>query len=170
MRSAEDFIDAIIDREGGYVDHNDDRGGPTKFGVTLRTLDNWRDGPVTAEDVQRLTRGEAAEIYRQRYLIEPGLHLIADVAVRALAVDMSVNHGPHNAVKMLQQAAHVLADGRFGPKTQTAVNRMTPAALYRRLLAERGRFYGRIISNDHSQAVFAAGWMNRLAEFIEDAP
>ena len=28
------LIDGLIDREGGYVDHPADKGGPTCFGIT----------------------------------------------------------------------------------------------------------------------------------------
>ncbi len=30
----EELIDALIEREGGYVNHPDDKGGPTCFGIT----------------------------------------------------------------------------------------------------------------------------------------
>lgn len=30
----DDLIDAVIDREGGYVHHPADRGGPTRWGIT----------------------------------------------------------------------------------------------------------------------------------------
>jgi hypothetical protein len=30
----EGLIDALIDREGGYVNHSADKGGPTCFGIT----------------------------------------------------------------------------------------------------------------------------------------
>jgi lysozyme family protein len=163
---AEEIIDDILSREGGFVDHPVDKGGPTKFGITLATLKDWRNAPTTVEHVKSMTEVEAREIYRQRYLVDPGLHKIQDPQVRALAVDCAVNHGPRNAVKMLQEAAHVFADGSFGRQTEAAVNRMDAKALYRRLCAERAKFYGRIITRDPSQAVFASGWMHRLAEFI----
>jgi lysozyme family protein len=164
----ETVLDDIIRREGGYVDHEKDRGGPTNHGVTQATLADWRGRPVTADEVKKLTEVEAREIYRERYLTLPKLHLIADAKVRALAVDCAVNHGPTQAVKLLQLAARVFPDGILGLKTEAAVNRMTPSALYARLCAARVRYYGRIITKNPSQAVFAAGWCNRIAEFIEE--
>lgn len=164
----ETIIDDILRREGGYVDLSADRGGPTNRGITQATLAGWRGRPVTADDVKRLTEVEAREIYRERYIVEPRLHKVIDPKVRALAVDCAVNHGPRQAVKLLQLAARVFPDGDLGPKTEAAVNRMTPAALYARLCAARVRFYGQIIRRDSTQHVFAEGWANRVAEFIEE--
>ena len=30
----DELIDALIEREGGYVNHPSDRGGATKYGIT----------------------------------------------------------------------------------------------------------------------------------------
>lgn len=168
--TSDEIIDAILLREGGYVAHPSDRGGHTNHGVTQAVLAEWRGRPVTVDDVRNLTVGEARELYRDRYIAKPGFLTIENQQLRAHAVDCAVNHGPANAVKMLQKAVRVFADGHLGPQTRAAVNRMDAGALYRRLCAERVRFYGQIITRDPSQAVFAAGWMNRAAEFIEGSP
>ena len=34
VMDVDQLIDAVIDREGGYVDHPADKGGPTRFGIT----------------------------------------------------------------------------------------------------------------------------------------
>lgn len=166
--SPEEIIDDILRREGSYIDHPDDRGGPTNHGITIKTLSDWRGRPATIDDVKKLTEVEAREIYRECYIIAPRLHKVIDDKVRALAVDCAVNHGPKQAVKLLQLAARVFPDGDLGPKTESAISCMDPAVLYRRLCAARVRFYGQIITKDPSQSVFAAGWTNRIAEFIED--
>lgn len=164
------LIDDILRREGGFVDHPADRGGATNFGITQETLAAWRGHPVTVEDVRKLTRDEAAEIYAARYVLEPRFADIEHEALAALVVDCGVNHGTGRAARWLQQAADVTPDGIVGPLTLAAVNSLDGDVLYRAVLAERCRFYGQLITGDPSQAVFAAGWANRVAEFIEEAP
>jgi lysozyme family protein len=146
--NTESLLDDILRREGGFVDHPADRGGPTNFGITQATL----------------------AIYRELYLRGPGFDRIECDALRALLLDCAVNHGTGRAARWLQQAAGVTVDGRVGPVTLAAVNRQDGARLYRAVLAERCRFYGRLITRDPSQAVFAAGWASRVAEFIEATP
>lgn len=162
------IIDGILIRESAlYTNHPEDKGGPTKYGITLATLAEWRGKPCAPDDVKRLSETEARNIYRDRYIDKPGFLRIENEAVRALAVDCAVNHGVKEAVVLLQRAARVFTDGIFGQNTQAAVNRMTAAVLYRRLCAARVRLYGQIITKNPTQAAFAAGWANRVAEFIE---
>lgn len=165
-----DLIDDILRREGGFVDHPDDRGGATNFGITQDTLAQWRGRPVSVDEVRTLTPDEAAEIYAARYVLTPRFDGIEHDDLAALVVDCGVNHGPARAARWLQSAAGVAVDGMVGPVTLGAVNQQDGVTLYRAVLAERCRFYGRLITRDPSQAVFAAGWANRVAEFIEETP
>lgn len=160
----EDIISDILRREGGYVDHPADKGGTTNWGITKATLAAHRMRPVTEDDVKALSEDEARSIYRQRYIIDTRLHRIVDTRLRALLVDMAVLHGARNAIKMLQKVVGVREDGILGPVTWKAIDNTTRVLV----TAERARFFGRILSRDQSQYVFAAGWMNRLAEWIEE--
>ena len=68
MPTVQDIAEAIVAREGGYVNDPDDPGGPTKYGVTLATLQTYGrdltgDGRITARDVQALGKAEAARIF-----------------------------------------------------------------------------------------------------------
>ncbi len=53
-----DLIDAVIDREGGFVDHPDDPGGATCWGVTEAVA--RADGFTGA--MRHLSRGRAGTI------------------------------------------------------------------------------------------------------------
>jgi len=164
------LIDDILRREGGFVDHAADRGGATNYGITQETLANWRSRSVSVDEVRDLTEDEAREIYAARYVVEPRFSDIEDEDLAALVVDCAVNHGPTRAARWLQKAAGVTTDGKVGPITLEAVNSQDGMDLYCAVLAERCRFYGRLITRVPSQAAFAAGWANRVAEFIEETP
>ena len=66
------IIDAILRREGGFVDHPADQGGPTKYGVTQRTLKQYRGRSVTVGDLRDLGESEARLIYQRLYITGPG--------------------------------------------------------------------------------------------------
>jgi lysozyme family protein len=163
------IIDGLIRREGGFVDHPTDRSGPTKFGITARALGEARglDRAATAEEVNALTESEARAIYRRLYIDKPGFTGIADAPLRALLIDGAVHSGPTRAVEWLQCSLGVAADGRIGPVTLAALEVAGADHVRRRVLAERIRFLGRLITRDPSQAAFARGWLDRVADFAE---
>lgn len=161
------IIDGIIAREGGYVDHPDDAGGPTKFGITLSTLATSRNFAVDASDVEHLSIDEARAIYRKRYLEDSGIWKIAGEELRARVLDAAVNHGPGNAIKMLQRAIGVTADGAIGAVTLTALPHLDQWKMIDRFTGQRCKFYGDYIQNHPEQKVFAAGWFHRLGDLAK---
>ena len=166
--AARALLDAIIQREGGFIDHPADRGGPTKYGITLATLAAWRGRAVTREDVHGLTINEARAIYEDRYIRQPGYDCIEDVRLREQVVDAAVLHGAPRATRWLQDVAGVKADGVLGPVTARAIRRIHPEVTGRRFAALRIRFIGRLVTKEPSQAVFCAGWLNRATQFLLD--
>lgn len=113
-------IELIFGHEGGYVNAKTDRGGPTKYGITQRTLAGWRGHPVSSDEVKRLTLAEAREILTRQYagpIDFDGLPAGLDYAV----LDYAVNSGPGQAVKSLQRVVGVDRDGIMGMQTLAAV-------------------------------------------------
>jgi len=167
----EDLIAEVIRREGGYVNHPADKGGPTNMGITLETLGKYRNNEVTADDVQKLTRAEAENIYYLMYWRQHGLHTVTgSIPVQGMLLDAAVHHGPRTAIKLLQRAIETSPDGVIGPKTRAAADAMDPRELAAALVAARAIHYGKILERSPGQSVFAEGWMTRLAEFIEKIP
>ena len=90
------LIDALIDREGGYVDHPADKGGPTCFGITEAVARaQGYGGPM-----RQLPRDEAGAIYKRLYWFRPGFDHIAgrSVTLASELFDTGVNMGPAVAV------------------------------------------------------------------------
>jgi len=171
MNAIDTILDDILRREGGYVNHPADRGGPTKYGITAQTLGSWRKlgRPATVAEVQALTETEARAIYRQNYITGPGFEAITHPGLLHLLVDAGVHSGPRRAVQWLQAALGITADGVIGPKTRAALTAADQGVLYGKVLGQRLRHLGQLITHDPRQSAFAAGWMNRMAEFVEGA-
>lgn len=163
------MIDAVIAREGGYVAHPSDHGGPTKYGITQASLTTWRNAPVDAEDVAALTREEAAAIFRALYFERPGLARLPH-ALQPFMLDCSVHHGPRAAVRLLQRVLNAeghacAADGVLGRETaqvSAAAHAVLGSRLIDRLVDGRLAVLERIIRRDPAQAVFYAGWRRRV--------
>ena len=100
--------------------------------------------------------------------MKPRIDKINRVSLRAFVLDSAVQHGPARAICWLQQLVAVSVDGVLGPVSLEAINQFDSDFLYKRMVAERCRFYGRLITKDPTQAVFASGWANRIADFIEE--
>lgn len=166
--TTDQIIDGLIEREGGYVHDPVDRGGPTHYGITQRTLRAWRGQVVTPADVRRLTRDEARAIYRRRYVDAPGFATLPD-PLRAQVIDNAVLSGTRQAVKDLQRAiGGVTVDGRLGPQTRAAFARRGVAVVHAQLIQVRAARIGRIVQRRPEQARFLRGWLARITAFAED--
>lgn len=127
---ARDIIRDLIQREGGYVDHGSDKGGPTKYGITQKTaLANGYQG-----DMKELTQDMAEAIYLSEYWRKPNFDKVAEISehVAIECMDAGVLSGPTRAAKWLQLSLNrlnmrerlykdVLQDGNIGPKTLAAL-------------------------------------------------
>ena len=159
MGRIDDIIDAILVREGGFVDHPADEGGKTKFGITIRDHpDLWADGDVTPD--------EARGRYFQQYVYKPGFHQIADPVLQAQVIDYGVNSGPVLVIQILQRILGVDVDGKLGPGTLDALAKADPRTINNRLVGERIKMFGRLVSKKPTQSVFLNGWLNRALEFL----
>lgn len=115
-------LDLVFGDEGGYVNAKTDRGGPTKYGITHKTLAAHRGvASVTAEQVKAMTKEEAVEIYRRSYWTQSGGDLLPK-GLDYAAFDFGVLSGPATAVKRLQKVLGVRVDGAVGEQTVTAAN------------------------------------------------
>lgn len=155
--SAPDFdtaFDRLIGHEGGYVNHPDDPGGETNWGITKRTA---REAGYVGE-MRDLTRLQARQIYKEAYWQRARCEEL-DGAIAFQVFDAAVNHGIGNAIRFLQRAVDVADDGAVGPVTMAAVRAMTVTDVLARFNAARLDFYTRL----STWPSFGKGWVRRVA-------
>jgi lysozyme family protein len=176
---ANELLEELLEREGGYVNHPADRGGPTKFGITEAVA--RANGFAGA--MRDLPRDEALAIYRRLYWLRPGFNSVAARAPRVAAelFDTGVNMGPGVAATFLQRAltalnrngadyADLVPDGRIGKSTLAALDsflrvrgRSGETVLLRALEALQGERYLRLAENRPANEAFLYGWLaNRI--------
>jgi typhoid toxin secretion A len=102
------IIDEIIAREGGYVDHLDDQGGPTNFGISLRLYVKYHPNANRAS-IAKITRAEAFSIYYQEFYKLTNIYKLTPIseAIATEVLDSAVNFGPTSAIHFLQRALNV---------------------------------------------------------------
>ena len=177
----ETLIDELLEREGGYVNHPTDRGGPTRFGITEAVARAHGYAGAMAE----LPREEAAAIYSRLYWLRPRFDEVAARSPRLAAelFDTGANMGPAVAATFLQRALTALnrngkdyrdlvPDGRIGPNTLAALDaflevrgRGGETVLLRALEALQGERYLRLAERRPANEAFLYGWLaNRMGE------
>jgi lysozyme family protein len=167
------MIGDIIKREGGFVNHPRDHGGPTKYGITLKTLEAWRKEDLDVIDVQLLSKSEAAEIYETNYYLKPGVDGLPEL-IQGVVFDMAVNMGIFNAINLLQKVIHkmgtpVSIDGHIGPKTRQSALiacNVYGSDVLRQICAARKAYYRDIVARHPDQHVFLDGWIDRAELFV----
>lgn len=174
------MLDGLLLREGGYVDHPADRGGPTNWGVTEATA---RSASFMG-DIRDLPKSVAREIYRRRYWQQPGFDRVAELspALAAELFDTGVNMGPAVAIGFLQRALNALnrngsdwadlaVDKSIGPATLAAIKALIAVrgnagsrVLLRAMNALQGARYIELGEQRPANEVFVFGWLDKRVE------
>jgi len=172
------LIAAVIDREGGYVNHSSDRGGPTNYGITIAVArENGYQG-----DMSKLPKSLAVKIYESRYWTSIRLDRIAPISatLAEYLFDFGVHSGPGRSAQELQRTLNVLnnrgklfadlkVDGAIGPATLNgleAYRKLRGGAgvhvLAETVNAARIAFCRGLAERDERQEDFAYGWFHRI--------
>lgn len=154
----ETAIGKVLHHEGGYSDHADDPGGKTRYGITeaVARRIGYRG------DMRELPLDLAKRIYRSEYWDAVRADEMPP-QVRYVLFDAAVNSGVGQAIRWLQRAAGVEADGAIGPRTMAAINALDGSGLKARLLAQRLR----MMTTLDNWPSFSRGWARRIADLME---
>lgn len=151
----EAFFDLLIASEGGFVDHPDDPGGATRWGVTERVA---RSNGYTGR-MQDFPIEQARAIYFKAYFQAASADKMpAPIAFNVF--DAAVNHGVGLAIRLAQKALGVADDGKVGAQTIAAAQAIDPWRFLAKFNAQRADLYNDLRHFN----TFGRGWTQRLVE------
>lgn len=153
-----------------YTDRPSDRGGPTKYGITLATLRAWRKSDkLGPSDVAALTEPEAEQCYEEVFWTPLGLSGLKDQVVATAIFDQAVNRSGAAAVRDAQRAAGLggrAIDGIMGTGTIGAINQMDARSFLAAFIPCVQNEYINIALADPSQLANLHGWLNRSEKLL----
>jgi len=176
--------------EGGYANDPADNGGETFAGIARNFWPKWdgwkfidkyksdyaklnkpmRDkyslakwinssAKVTSEPVAPLV----SAFYKTNFWDVNKLDAVQDQQLANTVYDFGVNSGTGRAAKLLQSCVGVVQDGKIGPQTLAAVNRLDAEVTHDKYNSGREAFYRSIAEG--SQAKFLKSWLSRLKPY-----
>jgi lysozyme family protein len=152
----------------GNGDDPADSGGRTSRGITQRELNAYCEMAGLKEiDVYTAPNPVVDDIYHRSYwfpycpTMPPGIDY--------MLFDDSVLSGPVTAIRTLQHALGVDADGHIGVITSGALSKADPAQLIDKIAGMRIARYEAIIRGAPKDLKFEKGWDNRVSFAMHNA-
>lgn len=133
MNRLEQAMEFVFKWEGGYVNHPNDPGGETKYGISKRAFPHL--------DIKAMTKERATRIYKQYYWDAVQADKLESDTLAVAALDTAVNCGVSRTRRWLEAA------------------KGNEKAL---LEYRKAHYVGLIESNPKRFKVFEKGWSNRL--------
>jgi lysozyme family protein len=171
-----------VDEGTKYTNNPSDSGGPTKYGITKRTYQNFYDALVLDSEIENMTAATAKQIYRVDYWSPLRCEEIIPLAFAVAFFDCGVLYGVKTTALLIQRAlslcsATLKLDGILGDKSIGFINSIGGGSnVLRSSLAHS--FYGLLLSHiddvitaNPKNEVFRQGWINRadrILKILED--
>lgn len=181
----ESAFQSLMYWEGGGQYHivKGDRGLATKYGISLRFLkglpleaaDIDRNGHVTKEDIEALTKDNARSFYARYFWYHYGIDRIESAGVSSKLLNIFVNMRGRVAGRVAQRALGsvgvkgIVEDGIVGPITRNYINEITARHsggknYLTALRSHQEGVYRLIAAHDKTQIKFLPGWVRRARD------
>ena len=154
-------LDLVLKHEGGYVDHPQDPGGATNYGITKKVYETYLGRSCTKDEVKEMPLDAVGEIYKRKYWDK----IRGDDLPNGLdwcVFDFAVNAGVSRASRTLQGFLATAIDGIIGSGTLEAIDNYPTSVkgVIEVYTAQRSTFYRTL---KHYET-FGKGWDRRCYE------
>jgi lysozyme family protein len=177
MAEFDKAVKFVLLNEGGLTESENDPGGITNYGISLRFLREVpaeilkRCGifdPITDQTIRELTEDQAKLLYRFCFWETAYFDKLMNQISANYIFDMCVQHGISQAIKLVQRAVNACQktadylkdDGVLGSKTVYAIN-LASFMLHSAFIAERECFVRMLVEIDPRKERFLHGWIER---------
>jgi lysozyme family protein len=169
-------LSLVLQNEGGFSinpfdDGNklpDGRQGCTNKGITQANWEIFVGHKVSHNDMKALTQEQIAKFYKTKYWNLSKCDELPS-GVDYVVFDFAVNAGVGRAIKTLQQAIGVTADGFIGSVTMYELARCNATIFIDKYSEKKIEFYQELVARKPDQQIFLKGWLNRVSVTRQDA-
>lgn len=163
MADFDSYAPKLRKLEGGWVDDPDDPGGATMQGVTLTTFRRYYGADRTKEQLRNITYDQWKTVMRHYWMYCKGNHIV-NQSVAEIFCDAYVNGGA-TAIRAIQRALNVPADGAVGPVTYGRINALDTKTAFYTIKDARLKYYQALVNAKPTLRKFIHGWYNRVNSF-----
>ena len=154
-----------------YTNDPNDKGGPTKFGITLRVYRSFYNMDATAEDIQNMTVDKAKNLYLTLYWLELNCDKILNDPIAIAIFDTAVLYGPGTSARLAQKTVNAIGlflkvDGDLGDESVTKLNQLKGDEfidVFRGLVLNR---ITEVVSKIPTDKEYEAGWSKRADRLL----
>jgi len=143
----------ILRNEGGYINHPNDPGGETNFGIAKKFYPN--------EDIKNMTIPRATYLYYRDYWLPMNLKGFKNEELVLQVFDFGINAGIRRSIKLLQRLVGVIDDGFVGPITTKIINDQD-SDIVKKFKNRRRIYYMNLAAQKPKLEVFLRGWLRRV--------
>jgi len=143
----------ILRNEGGYINHPNDPGGETNFGIAKKFYPN--------EDIKNMTIPRATYLYYRDYWLPMNLKGFKNEELVLQVFDFGINAGIRRSIKFLQRLVGVIDDGFVGPITTKIINDQD-SDIVEKFKNRRRIYYMSLAAQKPKLEVFLRGWLRRV--------
>jgi lysozyme family protein len=160
QKNYEESFKFVLKLEGGYINHPQDPGGPTNYGVTKKSWEDYKNKKVSIEGIKSLKESDVIKFYRDKYWDVCKCDYLPS-GVDFCVFDYSVNSGPKKAIKSLQKSLGLIADGIIGKNTLFEIENIKDKKSIILMICEERKGF---LKSLKEFSIFGKGWLSRVAK------
>jgi len=160
----------LLEHEGNWVHHPDDKGGETYRGIARKFNPNWYGWRFIdkIKNKQRYQNIEDANFWVQDYYLDiwvkEGWRGIKDKEMAAYLFDFRINS--YYGIREIKKVINTFIPGtpinnQFTVETTVLINTIDSHEFCESIRKHRVRYYNNIVYNHPKQAIFLKHWLQR---------